>query len=102
MAGELQPDFEVGVDRFACPDCLAGKCRMTRRTFFTWVQEDLITVQNFPAWVCDFCGWRKFDSRAVLWLKTLLHPPRKQKSSPKLSSWSVKDEASDGHQPLSN
>ena len=25
-------------------------------TYFTWLDEELVTVPNFPAWVCDFVG----------------------------------------------
>ncbi len=43
-------------------------------TYFTWVGEELVTVPNFPAWVCDMCGKREYDSRAVSWMTTLLSP----------------------------
>jgi hypothetical protein len=31
-------------------------------------------VPNFPAWVCDMCGKRDFDERAISWLTMLLNP----------------------------
>jgi len=43
-------------------------------TYFTWLDEELVTVPNFPAWVCDMCGRREFDPRAITWLNTLLNP----------------------------
>jgi YgiT-type zinc finger domain-containing protein len=43
-------------------------------TYFTWLGEELITVQNFPAWVCDLCGKREYDGRAVSLLAMLLNP----------------------------
>jgi YgiT-type zinc finger domain-containing protein len=43
-------------------------------TYFTWLNNELITVPNFPAWVCDICGRREYDPRAVKWLNTLLNP----------------------------
>ena len=43
-------------------------------TYFTWLDEELVTVPNFPAWVCDVCGKREYDERAVNWLTTLLSP----------------------------
>jgi YgiT-type zinc finger domain-containing protein len=43
-------------------------------TYFTWLDEELVTVPNFPAWVCDVCGKREYDERAVSWLTTLLSP----------------------------
>jgi len=44
-----------------CPECLAGVMRMEAVTYFTWLDEELVTVPNFPAWVCDMCGRREFD-----------------------------------------
>lgn len=54
-------------------------------TYFTWLNDELVTVPNFPAWVCDVCGRRDYDSHAVVRLNTLLnhelghkvHPRRK-------------------------
>jgi YgiT-type zinc finger domain-containing protein len=48
--------------------------RINYITYFTWLNEELVTVPNFPAWVCDMCGRREFDSRAITWLNTLLNP----------------------------
>ena len=43
-------------------------------TYFTWLGEELITVPNFPAWVCDVCGRREYDERAISWLAMLISP----------------------------
>lgn len=48
--------------------------RLTYITFFTWLDEELVTVPSFPAWICDVCGRREYDSRAIAWLTTLLNP----------------------------
>jgi YgiT-type zinc finger domain-containing protein len=48
--------------------------RLRYLTYFTWLNNELITVPNFPAWVCDICGRREYDPRAVKWLNTLLNP----------------------------
>jgi hypothetical protein len=40
----------------------------------TWLAEDLITVPNFPAWICDICGHRSFDARALVKLNLILNP----------------------------
>jgi YgiT-type zinc finger domain-containing protein len=58
----------------ACPECAAGVMRLNYITYFTWLNEELVTVPNFPAWICDLCGRREFDPRAVTWLNTLLNP----------------------------
>ena len=57
-----------------CPECQAGVMRLQYLTYFTWLKGELITVPNFPAWVCDVCGMREYDSRAVVWLNALLSP----------------------------
>jgi len=57
-----------------CPECHSGKMRLHYLTYFTWLHEELVTVPNFPAWVCDMCGRREYDTRAVSWLNTLLSP----------------------------
>ena len=43
-------------------------------TYFTWLGEELITVPNFPAWICDVCGRRQYDEKAISWLSMLLDP----------------------------
>lgn len=62
--------------------------RMHHITYFTWLGEELITVPNFPAWVCDLCGKREYDERAVSVLAMLLNPEagrptRRVKRAPK-------------------
>jgi len=55
-------------------------------TYFTWLDEELVTVPNFPAWVCDVCGRREYDPRALNELSLLLNPtagkpPRHRKTA---------------------
>jgi len=57
-----------------CNECQAGMLQMRFITYFTWLGEELITVPNFPAWVCDVCGRREYDEMAISWLTTLLSP----------------------------
>ncbi len=57
-----------------CDECHSGVMRLHYITYFTWLDDELITVPNFPAWVCDVCGRREYDTRAVSWLNTLLNP----------------------------
>jgi YgiT-type zinc finger domain-containing protein len=58
----------------SCPECRSGVMHLQYLTYFTWLKEDLVTVPNFPAWVCDMCGRRDYDDRAITWLNTLLNP----------------------------
>lgn len=57
-----------------CSECQTGILHLQYLTYFTWLNEELITVPNFPAWVCDVCGRREYDYRAITWLNTLLSP----------------------------
>lgn len=43
-------------------------------TYFTWLGDELITVPNFPAWVCDVCGKREYDLHTMNKLSLLLNP----------------------------
>lgn len=65
---------ETEVREVLCSECKAGVLRLRYLTYFTWLDEELITVPNFPAWVCDMCGRCEYDSRAINWLNTLLNP----------------------------
>jgi YgiT-type zinc finger domain-containing protein len=66
---------------FPCRECQAGMMRLNFITYFTWLDEEVITVPNFPAWVCDVCGRREYDEKAVNWLSTLLNPDAGHASS---------------------
>jgi YgiT-type zinc finger domain-containing protein len=57
-----------------CNDCQAGVMHKRLVTYFTWLGDELITVTNFPAWVCDVCGKREYDRQAEIWLQALLKP----------------------------
>jgi YgiT-type zinc finger domain-containing protein len=65
-----------------CHECNAGVMHLEYITYFTWLDEELITVPNFPAWVCDMCGRREYDPRAISWLNTLLSPTAGKKYRP--------------------
>jgi YgiT-type zinc finger domain-containing protein len=61
-------------ESFQCTECQAGVMRLRYITYFTWLNEELVTVPNFPAWVCDVCGRREYDARAISWLVAILNP----------------------------
>lgn len=60
------------VPEYRCSECGGGIRRLQHLTYLTWFRDQLITVPNFPAWVCDLCGHREYDTRAVSWLNTIL------------------------------
>jgi len=76
--------------RYTCPECQAGLMRLEHVTYLTWLIGELITVPDFPAWICDVCGRREYDLEAVSWLNILLssgsghssRPPKRRKLPP--------------------
>jgi YgiT-type zinc finger domain-containing protein len=68
-------------ETFPCNECQAGMMHLQHITYFTWLDEELVTVPNFPAWVCDMCGRREYDARAISWLTTILNPETGKASS---------------------
>ncbi len=73
-----------------CSECSIGMMHKTRVTYFTWLADEMITVPDFPAWICDVCGKREYDVEALSNLAMLLSPlpnkspaRRKRKSSQK-------------------
>ncbi len=66
-----------------CPECRTGVLHLEYLTYFTWLNDELITVPNFPSWVCDVCGKREYDSHAVSWLNMLLSPTTGRKPKPR-------------------
>ena len=57
-----------------CNECQAGQMHRHYLTYFTWLGDELITVPDFPAWVCDVCGKREYDMHALGQLNLLLTP----------------------------
>jgi len=59
---------------YPCSECRTGNLQPRRVTYFTWIGNQLISVPHFPAWVCDVCGRREYDVKAVMWLDMILAP----------------------------
>lgn len=83
----LEPELPV-TQITPCSECAAGVMTPRLLTYFTWLSGELITVPDFPAWVCDVCGRREYDEKSILWLKMLLdpnagEPTRRRKFSPR-------------------
>lgn len=74
--GVSEPPSEL--PEYACPTCGGGRRRLRHITYLTWFRDQMITVPNFPAWVCDLCGSRDYDVRAISWLNTILNSQGRQ------------------------
>jgi len=68
----MKPDDEEL--SFPCTECPAGHLSRQYITYFTWLGDELITVPDFPAWICDVCGRREYDLQALNQLTLLLNP----------------------------
>jgi YgiT-type zinc finger domain-containing protein len=69
-----QPLSSHTASSYPCNECNAGVMQLRLITYFTWLGDELIMVPNFPAWICDMCGKREYDGRAISWLTMLLDP----------------------------
>ena len=57
-----------------CNECQAGHMHREYVAYYTWLGDELITVPDFPAWVCDICGRCEYDENALARLSLLLSP----------------------------
>jgi YgiT-type zinc finger domain-containing protein len=61
---------------YPCPECQVGNLRAQRVSYFTMEGKSLVSVPDFPAWVCDVCGRREYDSSALAELRAMLDTTR--------------------------
>lgn len=57
-----------------CSECSLGMMHPARVTYLTWLGQELISVPDFPAWVCDMCSRREYDAQALRRIKRVLYP----------------------------
>ncbi|MCY3573470.1 MAG: hypothetical protein OXG92_05750 [Chloroflexi bacterium] len=46
---------------YACPRCTVGRCTPQRTTFTDMLQDQLLSIPNVPAHICDVCNLIEFD-----------------------------------------
>jgi YgiT-type zinc finger domain-containing protein len=61
-------------ENYSCNQCHVGMMHFKRVTYFTHINHELITVPNFPAWICDVCGRCEYDLQSIHWLNMFLDP----------------------------
>jgi len=66
--------FDNPTNMIPCSECHIGQMHQTMVTYFTRLDQDLVTVPDFPAWVCDICGRLEYDFEALNNLAILLCP----------------------------
>jgi YgiT-type zinc finger domain-containing protein len=72
------------VDRqTSCPECRMGTLEWQNVFFFMLQEGQPIGVPDFPAWICNFCGRREYDSAALAELRTTLERDRRTRNKPR-------------------
>lgn len=61
-------------ENYSCNQCHVGIMHSKKVTYFTYIERELITVPNFPAWICDVCGRREYDLQSIHSLNMFLDP----------------------------
>ncbi len=54
---------------FTCPRCGVGRCQPTTTTFVDVYADQLLSIPNVAANICDVCYFAEFDQSAIelLW-----------------------------------
>lgn len=53
------------LESFECPDCIVGRCRLTRYTFVVRYGDRLFCAPNTEVFICDMCGYRELPHRVL-------------------------------------
>ena len=69
-----EPSLTFPEPVFPCSECQAGHMHRDYVAYFTYLGDELISVPDFPAWVCDICGRCEYDENALTRLTLLLSP----------------------------
>jgi YgiT-type zinc finger domain-containing protein len=56
-----------------CPECQVGTYQLKLVTYYTYLGAELITVPDFPCWVCDVCKRFEYDQKAINQISLVLH-----------------------------
>lgn len=71
-----------------CPHCYFGRIQPGKRSFAARTNGKPVMVPDFPAWICDVCGFTIYDPMSLLNLQRLLTNPTKPsypRAAPKVS-----------------
>jgi YgiT-type zinc finger domain-containing protein len=60
-----------------CPHCYFGRIKPGKRSFSARTNGKPVMVPDFPAWICDVCGFTIYDPTSLLNLQRLLTNPSK-------------------------
>ncbi|MBN1439836.1 MAG: YgiT-type zinc finger protein [Anaerolineales bacterium] len=57
-----------------CPECQMGTLRSGSVPYYAKLEETLVVVPDFPAWICDICRHCEYDESALDALRIILGP----------------------------
>jgi len=60
-----------------CPHCYFGRIQPGKRSFAARTNGKPVMVPDFPAWICDVCGFTIYDPTSLINLQRLLTNPAK-------------------------
>ncbi len=60
-----------------CPHCYFGRIQPGKRSFAARTNGKPVMVPDFPAWICDVCGFTIYDPVSLTNLQRLLTNPAK-------------------------
>jgi YgiT-type zinc finger domain-containing protein len=66
--------YNLPADPETCPRCYVGRIKKKTLTLATMVAGELLSVPQFPAWVCDVCHAYMYDPKAMANLNAILSP----------------------------
>ncbi|MBI9044541.1 MAG: YgiT-type zinc finger protein [Anaerolineaceae bacterium] len=76
-----------------CRACIGGKLKQKVITYHTWLGDELITVQDFPAWFCDLCGRYEYEMHAISHLSLMLSPNAGSPTIKRVAISPIKDDS---------
>ena len=85
--------FNDPLSMIPCSDCSIGQMHQTTVTYFTFLGGRMITVPDFPAWICDMCGKCEYDLEALDNLALLLCPQNSDQPAKRQSHSAAKGKA---------
>jgi hypothetical protein len=57
-----------------CPDCMVGTLQPRTVIYYAFLDSVLLSIPDFPAWVCDVCRHCEYDEEALSDLRAILGP----------------------------
>ena len=74
MNDEEQRDSEQDAGFDSCPECQVGELHPGAVPYYATLDGNLVTVPQFPAWICDVCRHCEYDENALEELRAILGP----------------------------